>query len=328
LVKVSLILTVKNESNTIPSLFETIANQTRIPDEVVVVDGGSSDNTVNLLKAYSNCLPVRVIVSPGANIAHGRNLAIENASYEIIASTDGGCKLDHDWLRNLIAPFESNLEVEVVSGVYRPLCETEFQEVASCVSFPEIKKLQAATFLPSSRSVAFKKYAWQKAGGYPEWLTLSAEDTLFDLNLRKKDAKFALASNAIVYWKVRSNGRQLFRQYYNYARGDGEALLFPFRYGVSYALVGITILLVAFSVRFPSLWLIFVSFVAGFLWIQYLRKIKNLSAKRVLIAAYVASIVNSASFLGYIDGLILRLRRLRELRKNQSKISINASANG
>ena len=41
------------------------------------------------------------------------------------------------------------------------------------------------TFLPSGRSIAFKKSAWKEVGGYPENL-YTGEDTLFDLKLKEK----------------------------------------------------------------------------------------------------------------------------------------------
>ena len=103
--KVSLICTVKDEKETIIELLENIFKQTMSPDEVVIVDGGSSDGTIDIIQRYSEKLPLKLIVSTGANIAKGRNIAIKNASYDIIASTDGGCKLDEKWLENLIQPF-------------------------------------------------------------------------------------------------------------------------------------------------------------------------------------------------------------------------------
>jgi glycosyltransferase involved in cell wall biosynthesis len=90
--KVSVIATVLNEGPTIRRLLDSLAAQTRTPDEVIIVDGGSSDDTVSVLQMYGDegCLPLRVLVEPGANISRGRNVAIAAASAEVIASTDAG----------------------------------------------------------------------------------------------------------------------------------------------------------------------------------------------------------------------------------------------
>ena len=98
--KTSLILTVLNEADSLPTLLDSVAMQTVLPDEVVICDGGSYDNTVALLRAETR-FPIRVIESHGANISRGRNLAIAAAQNEIIAVTDAGVRLDERWMERL-----------------------------------------------------------------------------------------------------------------------------------------------------------------------------------------------------------------------------------
>jgi glycosyltransferase involved in cell wall biosynthesis len=104
--RVSVISTVLNEGEAIRRLMDSLAAQTRLPDEVVIVDGGSRDNTVAVIETYTDQLPLRVIVEPGANISRGRNVAIGAATGDIIASVDAGVWLEPIWLERLIAPFE------------------------------------------------------------------------------------------------------------------------------------------------------------------------------------------------------------------------------
>ena len=63
--KVSLIITVLNEARSLPTLLDSIAAQTRPPDEVIICDGGSTDNTIDLLRAERR-FPLRVIERPGS----------------------------------------------------------------------------------------------------------------------------------------------------------------------------------------------------------------------------------------------------------------------
>jgi len=51
-VRVSVIVTVKNEAKSIGLLLDSLAGQSRLPDEVIVVDGGSSDDTVRIAERY------------------------------------------------------------------------------------------------------------------------------------------------------------------------------------------------------------------------------------------------------------------------------------
>ena len=113
-------------------------------------------------------------------------------------------------------------------------------------------------FLPSSRSVAFRKSAWAAVGGYPEWLEHS-EDLVFDKALRERFGPFAFAPEAVAYFRPRPSLRAFYRQYHAYARGDGKANLWPRRHAIRYAtyLIGLPLILRAiWRERFVGLSLI------------------------------------------------------------------------
>jgi len=166
--KVSIIITVKNEENSITRLLDSLKAQTRQPDEIVIVDGGSTDRTVEIIRSYYDALPIKLLVKPGANISQGRNEAIRAASGEIIASTDAGVRLVPNWLESLLRPFEEG--AAVVSGFFLPDVEGAFETAMGATVLPDLSDINPQKFLPSSRSVAFTKEAWEKVGGYPEWL--------------------------------------------------------------------------------------------------------------------------------------------------------------
>lgn len=218
--KVSVISTVYNEELSIKELLNSLLSQSRKPDEIVIVDGGSSDNTTEIIEEYSKKgAPIKLIIEEGVNIARGRNIAIENASYDIIASTDAGCILDKEWLENMLCKFDEN--TDFVVGNIKACARTDFEK---CIV--EVMHTNADFNLESvtgqASSTAFRKSIWRTVGGYPEWLN-TAEDTKFYLTAKNAGYKVKLAKDAIVYWKMRKNLRELFKQYYLYAKGNGEA---------------------------------------------------------------------------------------------------------
>ncbi len=237
--KVSVIATVLNEGDNIRSLLDSLIYQTRQPDEVVICDGGSTDNTLEILAEYTQWLPLMVVEQPGSNISQGRNRAIEQAGGEIIAATDAGVVLAPHWLEELVRPFEE-ANAAVVSGWFEPDPFTDFEVVMGATVLPALDDIEPEKFLPSSRSVAFLKAAWQAVGGYPEWLDYG-EDLIFDFALRERHGAFPFAPKAVVYFRPRKNLQAFARQYYLYARGDGKAGLWPKRHAVRYLtyLVGI-----------------------------------------------------------------------------------------
>jgi glycosyltransferase involved in cell wall biosynthesis len=257
-VKVSVICTVFNEGQTIRQLLDSLVEQTHLPEEVVVVDGGSSDNTVAILKRYAteHKLPLRVIVEPGANISRGRNIAIETAAGPLIASTDAGVRLNKHWLEELLKPFQSEIRPAVVAGFFVPDPHSAFEVAMGATVLPTISNIDPDTFLPSSRSIAFLKSSWRAVGGYPDWLDF-CEDIIFDFRLRDEVGSFAFAPKAIVYFRPRSSLRAFFRQYYQYARGDGKADLWRKRHAIRYLtyLLALPLLLILGTVVSPAWWL-------------------------------------------------------------------------
>src|SRR5712691_2028540 len=230
--RTTLIVTVLDEASTIDALLESIAAQTRPPDEVVVVDGGSRDGTWPRLQTWTTRLPLRLIRAAGAGIARGRNLAIEAASGDVIAVTDAGVLLESNWLAQLLAALKDN--TDVVSGFFTADASTAFERAMGATVLPSLDDIDRDTFLPSSRSVLFRRAAWHKAGGYPEWLDY-CEDLVFDMALRAAGCTFEFAPQAIAGFRPRGSLRAFFRQYYFYSRGDGKADLWRMRHAVRYA---------------------------------------------------------------------------------------------
>ncbi|MFC1976148.1 glycosyltransferase [Chloroflexota bacterium] len=256
--KVSVICTVLNEGQAIQKLLDSLIEQTRSPEEIIIVDGGSTDNTVTVLEKYAAQLPLRVIVEPGANISRGRNVAIEAAAGPIIASTDAGVRLDKNWLEELLKPFQVEEAPAAVSGFFVPDPQSAFEVAMGATVLPTPHNINPATFLPSSRSVAFLKASWETVkGGYPEWLDF-CEDLIFDIRLRDKAGPFVFAPDAVVYFRPRSTVRAFFKQYYQYARGDGKADLWRKRHAIRYLtyLVALPLLLVLGAVVSPGWWLL------------------------------------------------------------------------
>lgn len=235
--EVSLILTVLNEAESLPSLFDSLATQTHPPDEVIVVDGGSHDGTLAFLRAERarTRLPLRIVERPGANISQGRNAAIAVARGEIIAVTDAGVRLTPTWLERLVEPFTrpGGERVAGVAGFFRPDPHTLFEVAMGATVLPELRDVEPERFLPSSRSCAVRKDALEAVGGYPEWLDF-CEDLILDRRLRDRYGPFLFAPDALVYFRPRKGLGAFFKQYYQYARGDGKADLWRTRHLIRY----------------------------------------------------------------------------------------------
>src|SRR5690554_6504264 len=126
--KISLILTVKNEGDALRPLLDSLIHQSRMRDEVVVCDGGSTDHTLEVLESDRQWLPQKIIVAPGSNISEGRNRAIAAAQGPVIACTDAGVVLSPVWVEEITQPILQG-QARVVSGWFEPDPYPDFEVV-------------------------------------------------------------------------------------------------------------------------------------------------------------------------------------------------------
>ena len=285
--RVTVISTVLNEGEAIRRLLDSLLAQTRRPDEVVIVDGGSRDNTVAVIQEYAGRLPLRVLVEPGANISRGRNVAIAAATGDVIASVDAGVWLEPQWLEKLVRTARisewqiANQQIanrrsrsdglsgsafairhplhspSAVAGFFVPDVHTTFEIAMGATVLPTVDEIKPESFLPSSRSVAFTKEAWAAAGGYPEWIDY-CEDLIFDFRLRDVAGPFAWAPEAVAHFRPRGSLKAFFKQYYRYARGDGKADLWRKKHLIRYVtyLVILPCLLALSLLHSPGWWFV------------------------------------------------------------------------
>lgn len=239
--KISVISTVYNEEKNIAKFLDSILQQTKKPEEIIIVDGGSKDRTFDILKNYAKKNKImKIFQENGLNIAQGRNFAIRKTKNEIIIGADAGTKYKKDWVENLTKKFDADLGF----GKTLPLIESNFQKVLA-------KKMKQR--FGSSRNIIFKKLVWEKVGGYPEDLRMG-EDTLFNERIKNAGFKIQLIPEAIGYWEMRNNINDLKKQFYNYGFWDGVAYkkygTLPIKYKI--AVLGLTMLFIFY----PIFWLV------------------------------------------------------------------------
>ncbi len=227
--KITLISTVKNCAEGVDQFLASVATQTRRPDEVIIVDGGSTDGTA---ERFERDETITLIREPGANISRGRNIALGAASHDLIAVTDADCVLEPGWLEAIAAPLEAGADVSM--GFYAPVIDGFFHACMAAVNLPlDASEVDPATFMPSARSVAYRRDAIEMAGGYPEWLAIG-EDMWVNHRWRELGLDLRFAPDAVVRWRLRSGMLDTWTQYFRYARGDAQAGMYPERHALRF----------------------------------------------------------------------------------------------
>src|SRR5919198_6140057 len=176
---VSLIVTVRDDRPGFAELLDAIAAQQELPDEIVIVDGGSTDGTLDELTARTDKLPpVRVFVAPDSNIGAGRNIAVREARHDWIACTDAGCRPVPGWLAALKRARQS---ADIAAGTWVVEGDTPLDRAVACAHYPVLEEVHDEDPLvrlahrlfgrdfraeqAGGRSMAFSRAAGEAAGG-------------------------------------------------------------------------------------------------------------------------------------------------------------------
>jgi glycosyltransferase involved in cell wall biosynthesis len=298
----TVVVTVRNESRSVDALLDSLLRGTRSPDEIVIADGGSTDGTLERLRARAASeARLRVLDTPG-NRSVGRNAAIRAARSDVIACTDAGVEVEPAWLSEIVKPFEADPGVDVVAGFYRPVASTPFERAAGVVSAPRWKEVDPERFLPSTRSIAFRREAWRKAGGFDESLAHN-EDTPFALALKAAGCRFAFAPSAVVGWRPRGDLGAFYRQHRRFGFGDGESRVQAWFYVTIAAKYGMALVLFALGFAMPAAWLLLAAGAALFVARQAARGFGRIAFVEALVGVPFLKVVYDLAYLnGYLRG--------------------------
>ena len=106
--KVSVVIPVYNEESRIKNCLNSLMKQDDKPDEIIVVDNNSTDNTVSIVKKYKN---IKIINEKNQGITPARNKGFNTAKYEIIARCDADSVLPDNWVKQIREVFSKNKKV-------------------------------------------------------------------------------------------------------------------------------------------------------------------------------------------------------------------------
>lgn len=215
---ITVIAPVKNEEASISQLFQGLLEQTCRPEEIVVVDGGSTDDTKRLIQELKDSYPIPIVLieTEHALPGRGRNLAIAHAANEWLACIDAGIVPHPNWLAELVATARRTPTAQVIYGRYEAITDTYFTECAA------ITYVSPASRTRSITSCLLRRSAWAAAGGFREDLR-SGEDLLFFRSLDQAEIEAAHSEQAVVEWELQASVRSTFRRFAVYSRNNLKA---------------------------------------------------------------------------------------------------------
>ena len=222
--KVSVVVATYNGGRTLEACLESLRGLNYPDYEVIVVDDGSTDNTAEITKRFSE---VQCVTQTNQGLSAARNRGIAAASGEIVAFTDSDCRADRDWLyylvsdlqragegfagiggHNFLPPEDSAIAAAVLASPGGPshvmLTDTEAEHIPGC-------------------NMAFYKWALAEIQGFDPVFHAAGDDVDVCWRLQDHGYKLAFSPAGFVWHYRRSRVREYLRQQSGY--GEAEGLL-------------------------------------------------------------------------------------------------------
>ena len=227
---ISIVIPTKNNGDVLEQCLGSIGELDYLEDvvEVLIVDGHSTDNTVEIARKYG----CNVVYEDVGTRGGACNIGVKLAEGDFIVFTDADCVVPKDWLNGLVKHFNEEKVACIGGPNITPEDDTEFAKcvgtVLSLLSKPgsryglNIDRV-TETFHNSGCNVAYRKNAIEEAGWFNEKL-ITCEDEELDYRIREKGYKILYIPYAKVYHYRRPTWKRFYKQAYRYAVGRMQAI--------------------------------------------------------------------------------------------------------
>jgi len=104
--KVSIIIPVYNSEKYLRHCLDSITNQSFKDFEVIAINDGSTDSSLNILNEYKNILNIKILSQKNMGVAKAREIGIKNSTSPYITFIDSDDYIDNDYLEKLVYTLE------------------------------------------------------------------------------------------------------------------------------------------------------------------------------------------------------------------------------
>jgi len=152
--KISVVIITSNRAKMLASCLNSLVIQTRQPDEVVVVDNASTDNTKETILSFKKKLPIRYVAEKQIGMPYAQNRGIKEASGTLLLILDDDCEADKFWAERMENAHKKYPKAWVIQGRTYSLPKkklysllAEFNRFISVQNYVKIKSpLKAQSF--------------------------------------------------------------------------------------------------------------------------------------------------------------------------------------
>lgn len=186
---ITIVIASCNQDEWLPDAIESALNQT-IPCEVIVVDDGSQDNSLEIARKY----PVKVISQVNKGLASARNTGIMNAEDEYILFLDSDDILLPNCVEKMLF-----YDTDIIAPSFK--CFGKGSELVTLMDNPTLNDFKTGNRIPYFSAI--KREALLEVGGYSPRMIHGYEDLHLWVNLLSKRKSIVTIKEPLVLYRTK-----------------------------------------------------------------------------------------------------------------------------
>lgn len=214
----SVIIPVYNRPDELRELLDSLCWQTRVPDEIVVVEDGSVNRSDQVVEQFKNRLNIQYYFKPNGGQGFARNYGFERATGDYFVIFDSDALVPPHYFETV----ENRLQTDWLDAYGGPdAAHPSFTPTQKAISYSMTspfttggirgsKKNLGGKFHPRSFNMGFSRNVYATIGGYK--ISRMGEDIEFAIRIIDNNFKTGLIPEAFIYHKRRTNLGQFYRQ--------------------------------------------------------------------------------------------------------------------
>jgi len=301
----AVVVLTKNSERTIESCLNSLLESSLLPSEVIIVDGGSSDNTLKIVERFKEKVRIKVLFDEGKGLGYARDIGWRATSNDIkyVAMVDSDVVVDKTFFYDAIQIMEKDEKLGALGAKLKPECNesgilAKFQvkNLAIHLHWKEAPYPNEVIATHTACTI-FRKSALEKVNGFDPYFKLAKEDSDVSFRLRKAGYKLSYLNHFVRHLET---GKRFWK--------------INFRYGRSYVLISgkhpiegklwtkknimFTISLFLFPMELV-IW--------GYYFLRY-SKLEDVSFQEAIILSLVETVRQAVRTLGMLYELIFHKR--------------------
>lgn len=226
---VTIVIPCRNEAESIAACLDSVSNQTVTDTEILVVDGGSTDGTREIVKDLAGRDDrIKLLDNPRGIVPSALNVALDEAKGHWLVRVDAHCTISEDYVQRLVALLETGVGGaggrkqgvgKTITGKAIALAMSSKAGVGGS-AYHHARTVQLVDHIPFG---AYPVELARGIGGWDENLSVN-QDFEFDQRIRAEGHDLILDPSIVIDWENRQTFEALARQYRRYGRGKTRVM--------------------------------------------------------------------------------------------------------